>query len=343
MPWTAIPYHERDIKAKLSKKFKVRGIPNLVILDENGKVITKSGVEKVMGDPQGANFPWTPQPFQHDIIGTYLKKDGNNKVNVTESDFTGKFLGLYFSADWCPPCRNFTPKLVSYYNKRKESGKNDFEVIFLSSDKGDGEFTEYYNEMPWLAMPFQDPRVEALASRFGITGYPTLVIVDPEGNLVTNSGRMGVDNDPNGLKFPYYPEPVEDLSTTIESYGNDINDCATLIVFAENCDDSAQADILDAIMPHARILAEEKAKQSEPEMIFFKSFAPNQMGERVRTLTNIGSAKKSEGATLVLLDLPNEGTFYVQNFPDGDVTPSAVEKFILDYKAGILTKNKIPR
>ena len=31
MPWKALPFSDRDRKAALSKKFKVQGIPNLVI------------------------------------------------------------------------------------------------------------------------------------------------------------------------------------------------------------------------------------------------------------------------------------------------------------------------
>ena len=38
MPWLALPYSDRDRKAQLSSKFKVTGIPTLIILDENASV-----------------------------------------------------------------------------------------------------------------------------------------------------------------------------------------------------------------------------------------------------------------------------------------------------------------
>lgn len=47
MPWLAIPYFDSDTRSGLDKLFQVRGIPHLVILDENGKVATDSGVEVV--------------------------------------------------------------------------------------------------------------------------------------------------------------------------------------------------------------------------------------------------------------------------------------------------------
>jgi nucleoredoxin len=41
--------------------------------------------------------------------------------------------------------------------------------------------------MPWLAIPHGDSRSEALSERFGVEGIPTLVIIDPEGNVITTS------------------------------------------------------------------------------------------------------------------------------------------------------------
>lgn len=68
----------------------------------------------------------------------------------------GKVLALYFSAHWCKACQNFTPLLKDWYKKirRSDSGKNNFEIVFISSDNEEDEFKEYYSEMPWLALPY---------------------------------------------------------------------------------------------------------------------------------------------------------------------------------------------
>jgi hypothetical protein len=69
----------------------------------------------------------------------------------------------------CPPCRAFTPGLVTTYNKIKADGKN-FEVIFVTSDRSEDSFEGYYETMTWLAIPYGDSRIAALKEKFGISG-----------------------------------------------------------------------------------------------------------------------------------------------------------------------------
>ena len=42
----------------MNKTFKVQGIPSLIILDADGKLITKDGREAVSKDPTGEDMPW---------------------------------------------------------------------------------------------------------------------------------------------------------------------------------------------------------------------------------------------------------------------------------------------
>jgi thiol-disulfide isomerase/thioredoxin/ubiquitin len=58
MPWIALPFADRELNKKVSKHFKVQGIPRFVILDTDGSVITTDGRAKVMQDPEGVQFPW---------------------------------------------------------------------------------------------------------------------------------------------------------------------------------------------------------------------------------------------------------------------------------------------
>ena len=58
-----------------------------------------------------------------EMLGDTLKtKDGTVKTAEALKD---KYVALYFSAHWCPPCRGFTPKLSEWYSKSfKGKGKS---------------------------------------------------------------------------------------------------------------------------------------------------------------------------------------------------------------------------
>lgn len=70
---------------------------------------------------------------------------------------------------------------------------NEIEVVFVSSDSDIDGFNDYYADMPWLAVPFEDrERDAALNSAFGIEGIPALIVLDAEGNVVDKNGRQAV-------------------------------------------------------------------------------------------------------------------------------------------------------
>lgn len=66
-------------------------------------------------------------------------------------------LGLYFSANWCPPCRAFTPKLTHWYNRLTSTVaiNGGLEIVFVSSDREEKDFDSHYDTMPWFALPYK--------------------------------------------------------------------------------------------------------------------------------------------------------------------------------------------
>jgi len=206
-PWLALPYAERKLKAALSKKYEVSGIPSLIILDgETGATITKDGRRVVMEDVKGDNFPWKP-PTVWDAMGDEFMSGDGETVELSALRGEGKVIGLYFSAHWCPPCKAFTPLLVKTYQKLKTAGK-ELEVVFVSSDKDMSQFQEYFATMPWLAIPPGDKRKGALSTRYEVQGIPTLVLIDgATGETINADGRSAVGGDPEGQGFPWRAAP----------------------------------------------------------------------------------------------------------------------------------------
>jgi nucleoredoxin len=208
MPWLALPFEKRDLKAKLSSKFKVQGIPSLIILDGfTGEVITNEGRNAIMEDPEGQDFPWKPKSLRQLLSGAELV---NNKGEAfkAEEQLEGKIKLIYFSAHWCPPCRGFTPVLAELYKSLKAAGK-DFEIVFVSSDRDESSFQEYLATMPWLALAYSDRATKGkLSNKFGVSGIPSLIVLDESDNIITHNGRGAVAADPQVRVRQLHTEPL---------------------------------------------------------------------------------------------------------------------------------------
>lgn len=283
MPWKALPYEDRDRKEKLSKKFKVQGIPAVVILDGDGNVITKDGRAAISSDPAGENFPWKPRSVTEILAGCKLiGKDGAVEASVLD----GKVFGLYFSAHWCPPCRGFTPQLAEWYAKSLKA--KGLEVVFVSSDRDEDAFKEYYGEQPWLALDYSNRKEkEELSNLFGVRGIPSFVIVDTDGSTITKEGRAAVSKDPEGLQFPWHPKPVHDLA---DGPGL-LNEAAVVVALCETADADAQKAAEEAMAPLAEKYIQEAkaAKEDEPKLSFMITKATGGISGQLRKLMSLPS------------------------------------------------------
>ncbi len=131
------------------------------------------------------------------MFGDNIVGPGGAAIDL--SSLKGKVLGIYFSAHWCPPCRQFTPVLADKYRDIVKSGKQ-FEIVFVSSDRSQGDADAYFKEMPWKALRFSERgRKDALSAKFNVQGIPTLVLLDEHGAVITLDGRSAVMTKP----FPF--------------------------------------------------------------------------------------------------------------------------------------------
>lgn len=111
---------------------------------------------------------------------------GDETVEISTDELNEKIVGLYFSAHWCPPCRRFTPKLAEAFNKLSATTKNKLDIVFLSADRDQDSFNEYFGEMPWKALPFTEKdRVKSLGEKFSASGIPHLVILSSTGEIIS--------------------------------------------------------------------------------------------------------------------------------------------------------------
>ena len=117
--------------------------------------------------------------------------DASGKA-VSSKTLSGKYVGLYFSASWCPPCRTFTPKLVEF----RKANKDKFEVVLVGADNSEKAQANYMKKymMLWPAIKHQSTAANLLVKKMGVSGIPYLVILAPDGSVVTKDGRGDVDS-----------------------------------------------------------------------------------------------------------------------------------------------------
>lgn len=121
--------------------------------------------------------------------------DAHGKA-VSRDVLKGKIVGVYFSAEWCPPCRAFTPSLVAFRDKHKD----EFEVVFVSSDRSADDQKKYMSgyKMAFPAVPHGSAAGNALKEQFSVRGIPKLVILDANGKVISENGRGDIGSDQAG-------------------------------------------------------------------------------------------------------------------------------------------------
>lgn len=135
--------------------------------------------EQAEGGAEGAALADKPPARLHDILkGDLVAADGS-KTNAQE--LKGKYVGIYFSAGWCQPCKAFTPTLIQLYSKLKIADGKNFEIVLVSADRGQDAFEDYFGKMPWLAVDFADAETRsALSAAVGVQGIPMLALFNEE-------------------------------------------------------------------------------------------------------------------------------------------------------------------
>jgi nucleoredoxin len=99
-----------------------------------------------------------------------------------------KYIALYYSAQWCGPCRQFTPQLVEYYNQMT-AAHPEFELIFVSFDRSRFGWESYIqgDQMPWLAIDYDQLSNLPSLKQLGGNSIPSLLILDANSRLVASS------------------------------------------------------------------------------------------------------------------------------------------------------------
>lgn len=206
VPWHSVLYEQAEKRIRLRHKYHVGNAETLLILNDGylKKVYTRNGLKLL--SCSGKSFPWT-NLWNETICQEALKLSCSNESNET-------IYGLYFSAHWCPPCKAFIPQLIHAYDSIRK--RIQFEIIFVSSDRSEQSYNSHASSMPWPSVPYSNTTLrQNLTECFNVRGIPYLVLIDKNGNIITENGRAEITEDPDGLYFPWRKRFVYSLSSRL--------------------------------------------------------------------------------------------------------------------------------
>lgn len=109
----------------------------------------------------------------------FTLKDLRGK-EVSLSDFKGKWVVLDFWGSWCKWCVIGIPEMKKAYEKYHPKGLEIIGIDCNEPQEAWREAVERY-ELPWVHLYNPDGRGKGITAEYEIQGYPTKVIVDPDG------------------------------------------------------------------------------------------------------------------------------------------------------------------
>ncbi|CAO2036430.1 unnamed protein product [Urochloa humidicola] len=239
MPWLALPFNT-SLRRKLCNHLGIEHIPALIPLsvtpssglgfDEDAvKLVEEYGADaypfsaKRRGELEAMDDSRRQGGKLQELLGCkdrdyVINADG---IKISIAELTGKTVGLYFGAHWCPPCHSFTKQLMEVYNELRILRPGSFEVIFISMDRSKEEFQASLSAMPWLAIPYSDTSKQDLTRIFAIKGIPALLILGLDGKVLKTDGRTAISTY-GATAFPFTESRVSEVDAALKMEGDNL-------------------------------------------------------------------------------------------------------------------------
>lgn len=100
-------------------------------------------------------------------------------TKLSLNQLRGKYVVIDFWGSWCYWCMKGVPHMKEYYDKYKD--KLEILGVNYGDDKSKWKQTVEENNMTWKHVYMED---DSVAKLYNVQGFPTKVIIDPEGHLL---------------------------------------------------------------------------------------------------------------------------------------------------------------
>ncbi|KAI6214179.1 putative nucleoredoxin 1 [Aphelenchoides besseyi] len=107
--------------------------------------------------------------------------------------FTKQIL-VFFSAGWCPSCKEFTPYLKEFYENTKNEG---LQVVWVSRDRSEEDQIDYYekNLPDWPYLPYGSKELRDFLNIYKIQTIPAVKLVKSDGEVADDGARVKIEKN----------------------------------------------------------------------------------------------------------------------------------------------------
>ncbi|XP_049831963.1 nucleoredoxin-like protein 2 [Schistocerca gregaria] len=129
------------------------------------------------------------------LAGKFLIDKNGASIPVEEILQGTKLILLYFAAAWCPYSILFVETLRAVHEEAMKF-ELPIQVIYVSADNNETEMLQHFSESHghWYAVKYDDDVRPLLRMKYGITSIPVLLVVRPDGYVVSKNGRRQVED-----------------------------------------------------------------------------------------------------------------------------------------------------
>lgn len=127
------------------------------------------------------------------LLGNTMELDGTTADGepFDWQQYRGRVVLVDFWASWCGPCRGEIPNM----KRNLEAYGDDFAIVGINMDRTNEAMQEYIDkeDLPWVNLVGDEEKGNGwnhpIARYYGVSGIPTAILVNQEGQVVSLSAR----------------------------------------------------------------------------------------------------------------------------------------------------------